>query len=89
MAEHAGAHLEGKALAADERGREVDLDVEVEAGVGRDLAPAVAVLHADRLQHLDELARGGELADAGLVDGVDESRRLPSMIGTSLLSISM
>ena len=36
------------------------------------LAPAIAVLDANRLENLDELARLGKLADADLVDGLDE-----------------
>ena len=38
------------------------------------LAPAIAFLDADRLQNLDEPARRGELAEAGLVDQLDEGR---------------
>ena len=39
------------------------------------LAPAVAVVDADGLQNLDEFARLRQLADADLVDGLDEGRR--------------
>ena len=44
----------------------------MEARVRLQLAPAIAVLDADRLEHLDELARLGQLADADLVDRLHE-----------------
>ena len=72
VAELAGIHLQRQALAADQRRREVDLDIEMEARVRRQLAPAVAVLDADRLENLDELARLRQLANADLVDRLDE-----------------
>src|SRR5690606_33518833 len=40
IAEHAGAHLECHVLAADDGRGKIDLDVEMEAGMGSQLAPA-------------------------------------------------
>src|SRR6185295_9825603 len=74
-AEDAGAHFVGKTLLADQRRGEVDFDVEVETSVGNKLAPALAFLDLDRLQNLDVAARSGKLADAGVVDQLDEGSR--------------
>jgi len=75
VAEDARSHFIRKALAADNRGLEVDLDVEMEAAVRCDFTEAGTVLNANRLEDLEEFTRLGQFHQAGVVDSFDEVRR--------------
>ena len=57
---------------------------------GSELAPAIAFLHDDRLENLDDIAarRGSSLRPTSSIAST-KAAELPSMIGTSLLSISI
>ena len=49
VAEYAWAHFVDNALTTDEGSGEIDFDIEMETGMGSNLAPAIAVLNTDRL----------------------------------------
>ena len=89
VAEDAGAHLEGEALAADERRREIDLDVEMEAGVrasSPQQSPSSTRIGFRTLMNLRG-ADSSRMPTSSIAS--TKAAELPSMIGTSLLSISM
>ena len=71
-----GRQVDGLALAADHRGREIDLDVEAEAAlVGEKLGEGLALRDADGLENLEVAAGDALQRDADLVDGIDEGSR--------------
>src|SRR6185503_11507038 len=51
---------------------EIDLDLDARTVVGPEFGKGFAELDADRLVDLQVTALGGEMGDAGLVDGVEE-----------------
>src|SRR5690606_31387096 len=52
-----------------------NLDVEVEARMRRQLAPAITLLNPNGFENLDVFARLRQLANAGLIDRVHKRRR--------------
>ena len=60
------------ALLANEGRVELNLNIEMEAVIGRKLADSASVLNGHRLQDLEEAAGRVELDQAHLVDGLDE-----------------
>ena len=73
-AEGTGIDVDLDPLGPDQRRVELDLDVEVEAVMGRELAKGAPILDADGLQDLEEAAGAIELDQADLVDRLDEAR---------------
>jgi hypothetical protein len=66
--ERAGIDVDLDALGADQRGLEVNLDVEMEAVIGGQFTNRAGILDANRLEDLEEAPRRLQFGQADLVD---------------------
>ena len=67
------ADVGGEMLAADQRVFEIDLDLDAAAVVRHEFGVRLTDIDAHRLDDLEVADAGGEVRDAGMIDGVDES----------------